>query len=64
MDWKDIKESRFNGIVEQIDFYAWKFHEVGKLSLAQKKHLKELRQQISVFGERAQKWEQLCEEML
>lgn len=62
MNWNNVKESRFNGLVEQIDFYAWKA-ESAKLSKEQINHVKELKQQISVFGERAPKWEQLCDEI-
>lgn len=63
MNWEEIKESRFNGLIQQIDFYDWKA-ESAKLSKEQIKHVKELRQMVSAFGERAQKWEQLCDEIL
>lgn len=39
MNWNNVKESRFNGLVEQIDFYAWKA-ESAKLSKEQINHVK------------------------
>lgn len=48
MNWEEIKESRFNGLIEQIDFYAWKV-ESAKLSKEQIKHVKELRQMVGLL---------------
>ena len=53
---KSIKESRFYGLTDQIDFYIWKFNDRKTLSMEQKKHLAELRDTISVFGKRSEKW--------
>lgn len=64
MYWNDVKEPRFYGLIEQIEFYVWKVYDGAKLSKAQIKHVKELKQQICVFGERAQKYEELCNEIL
>ena len=64
MYWNNIKEARFNGLIEQIEFYMWKVFDGAKLSKAQINHVKELKQQICVFGERAQKYEELCNELL
>lgn len=59
-----IVETRYEGIIDQIDFYQWVRYDLGKLSPAQKKHLIELRDMISVFGERGEKWHNLANELL
>lgn len=40
MYWNNIKEARFNGIIEQIEFYIWKTFDGAKLSKAQKNIIK------------------------
>lgn len=64
MDWGTMKQTRFEGLINQIDFYAWKVFDGCKLSKEQRKHLKELQQQTSVFGKDAEKWVNLCDELL
>lgn len=47
----DLKKSRFHGLLEQIDWLLWKFHDTKKLSTPQIKQLKECANTILCFGE-------------
>lgn len=60
----NIVEQRYYGLTEQIDFYAWLHRDTGMLSPDQRQHLAELGNTICVFGERAQKWVDLVNELL
>lgn len=46
-------ESRYNGFVDQIEHYLWLYFDEKHLSKEQIEHLKELKNTIVVFGERA-----------
>lgn len=52
----EVIEKRYNGLIDQIDFYFWMQNDNGKLSEAQKQHLTELSNAIQCFGDRAEKW--------
>lgn len=62
---KQIAESRFNGLVDAIDYYFHLSNMVSKpLSKVQKKDLKDIANQLSVFGKKAEKWIGLANEMV
>lgn len=46
-----IRETRFSGLSEQLDWLFWKYHDTGKLSNAQLSQLKECAETIACFGE-------------
>lgn len=46
-----IKETRFSGLSDQLDWLFWKYHDTGKLSDAQLSQLKECAETIAYFGE-------------
>lgn len=51
-----IKETRFNGLSEQLDWLFWKYHDTGKLSNAQLSQLEECAETIACFGELGDKY--------
>lgn len=57
-------EQRYYSLTQQIDFYFWLYHDTGILSPDQKRYLAELGNTICVFGERAQKWVNVANELL
>ena len=57
-------ESRFNGLVDQIDVLSNMVSESGSLSPDQRAQLVELRDQVASFGERGAKWAELCDEII
>lgn len=64
-DLNKIKESRFNGMVDAIDYYFHLSNMVSKpLSKVQKNDLKDIVKSLSVFGKRAEKWVGLANEMI
>lgn len=60
----NIAESRFIGLTEEIDFYMWIKIDNGFLSDGQKSSVKEIKNTIIVFGKRAKKWANLCDELI
>lgn len=46
-----IKETRFSGLSDQLDWLFWKYHDTGKLSDSQLSQLKECAETIACFGE-------------
>jgi hypothetical protein len=60
----NLMESRYNGLVDQIDFYLWIYNDNKCLSKEQQKHCIELRNTIQVFGQRAKKWVAVINELL
>lgn len=59
-DLDKIKQTRYQGLVEQIEFYS----NLDKLSDVQIKQLKEVRDTIVTFGENGVKWARLADEIL
>ena len=59
-----IRQSRFSGLTDIIDYYAWRLHDGYSLSNEQRSQLKETIHSISVFGEEAQPWVQMGKEIL
>jgi len=57
-------ESRYNGIVDQIDVLLGMQADSGHLSGEQRKQLAELRDRVYAYGERGAKWADLCDEAL
>ena len=57
-------ESRFYGLVEQIDVLVNMVSENGSISPDQKSQLVDLRDHVAAFGERGAKWAQLCDDIL
>lgn len=64
MDWENIKNKRFESLTEQIEFFLWRKEDGLELSTEQIRQITELRQVISVFGEKSDKWVELCNELL
>lgn len=62
-DMDIIAEQRYNNLTQLIDFYFWLHHDTGILFPAQRQHLTELKNTICVFGEHAQKWVDLINEL-
>lgn len=60
----NIKETRFNGLIDEIDFYSWVYYDKGFLSKEQKKRCSEIKNILYVFGSRAKKWINLCNELI
>lgn len=60
----DNTETRYSGLVDRIDALLWLEHDNGSLSQAQLDQLADLRNQIEVYGERAEKWVKLCDRAL
>lgn len=59
-----MDKSRYEGLIEQIDAYSWMKHDGIELSDCQKKHIRELRDIVLVFGGKAKKWVKLANELL
>ena len=60
----DYTETRYTGLVDQIDALLWLERDNGSLSQAQLDQLADLRNQIEVYGEHAEKWVKLCDRAL
>lgn len=60
----DNTETRYAGLVDQIDALLWMEHDNGSLSQEQLDQLADLRRQIEVFGERAEGWVKSCDRAL
>ena len=60
----DNTETRYSGIVDQIDALLWMEHDNGSLSPEQLDQLADLRNQIEVYGERAEGWVKSCDRAL
>jgi len=60
----DRSESRFNGLVDQIDIIANMISDTGSMSTDQQSQLADLRDQVSAFGERGAKWASMCDEII
>ena len=59
-----LKESRFNGLTDTIDYYFWQTNEGFGLSPEQREQLEETRNAVSCFGEIGTKWAELADEIL
>jgi hypothetical protein len=59
-----LDETRYNGIVDQIDVLLGMKADNGYLSDDQMKQLAELRDKVYAYGERGAKWVALCDETL
>jgi hypothetical protein len=57
----EIDESRYNGIVDQIDVLLGMQADSGHLSDEQRKQLAELRDRVYAYGERGAKWAKECD---
>lgn len=64
MSDNELKQSRFNGLVDQIEFYLFKAADGFTLSIQQKKHLTELRDTVCVFGELGGMYAEECNKVL
>lgn len=60
----DNTETRYSGLVDQIDALLWMEHDNGSLSQEQLDQLADLRNQIEVYGERAEGWVKSCDRAL
>lgn len=60
----DNTETRYSGLVDQIDALLWMEHDNGSLSQDQLDQLADLRNQIEVYGERAEGWVRECDRVL
>lgn len=60
----DNTETRYSGLADQIDALLWMEHDNGSLSKAQLDQLADLRNQIEVYGERAEGWVKACDRAL
>jgi len=60
----DNTETRYSGLADQIDALLWMEHDNGSLSQAQLDQLADLRNQIEVYGERAEGWVKACDRAL
>lgn len=60
----DNTETRYSGLVDQIDALLWLEHNNGSLSQDQLDQLADLRNQIEVYGERAEGWVKSCDRAL
>ena len=61
---KTLEKNRYASLVDQIDVLAGMADTNKTLSPEQTAQMKELGDQISVFGEDAQKWVELCNETI
>ena len=59
-----LAESRYSGLVDQIDALMWMRHDNGSLSREQLAQLADLRNQIETYGERAAGWVKECDRAL
>ena len=57
-------ESRFDGLVDQIDVLVNMIVDHGTMSPEQQEQLSDLRDHVAAFGERGQKWAGLCDEII
>lgn len=57
-------ESRFVGLVDQIDVISNMVAETGTLSPDQQSQLIDLRDHVAAFGERGAKWAGMCDEII
>lgn len=60
----DARDSRFEGLVDTIDYYDGLFDARHRLSEGQQKDLAETRNSIVVFGQRGLKWAMLANDIL
>ena len=60
----DNTETRYSGLVDQIDALLWMRHENGSLSREQLAQLADLRNQVETYGERAAGWVKECDRAL
>ena len=60
----NIVKTRFEGLVETIDYYLWLVFDGHKLSKEQIKQLKEAFDTICCFGEVGEQWHDLAQEIL
>lgn len=63
-DYKRLERDRYASLVDQIDTLAGMADMNGYLSPDQNAQLKALSKEIYVYGEKAQKWVALCDEIL
>ena len=59
-----LDESRYSGLVDQIDALLWMRHDNGSLSREQLVQLADLRNQVETYGERAAGWVKECDRAL
>ena len=60
----DNTETRYSGLIDQIDTLLWIKHDTGSLSHDQLDQLAELRNQVATYGERAEGWVKECDRAL
>jgi hypothetical protein len=60
----DNTETRYSGLVDQIDALLWMRHDNGSLSREQLAQLADLRNQVETYGERAAGWVKECDRAL
>lgn len=60
----ELRRLRFNGLVDEIEFYLYKIADGFKLSVVQKKKLAELRDTICAFGEVGEMYAKECDNVL
>ena len=61
---EEIRKSRFDGLVEKIEYYSYMFDKNGTLSKEQISDLLKVRDTIMVFGTYGAKWASFADEIL
>ena len=64
MNLSKIKESRFRGLADQLDWLFWKFHDTGTLSKQQKEQLRGCANTICLFNQLGMKYYDEAQEIL
>lgn len=55
----NIKQTRFDGLICQAEFYYYRYIDGFKLSQQQRKQLNEIIKMLYCFGEYGEKWAEL-----